>query len=176
MVVTFIMPETYASTARMAVKTDPLSACKVISSEVVLNPVINALKLNSVWGLKYNAGQPLKPTDTLTLLKSRLEVFPERNERVVDIRMFSEDKIEAAQIANAVADAYANQPFSLTNTAIASPRIEIVERATAGREPVRPNKVLNLTAGAAAGILLGAISGGIVAGLSSFSGRKSNRV
>jgi capsular polysaccharide biosynthesis protein len=172
-VVTFILPESYASTAHVAVKTDPPSACKVISSEDVLKPVIDALNLNLVWGKKYNSGNPLNQAETLKLLKSRLEVIPDRGAGVVDIRMFSEDKIEAAQIANAVADAYSSRLLSATNAAVGA---QILERATPGQTPVRPNKPLNIFIGAVAGILLGSIAGGIVAGLGSLRNRITGQV
>jgi uncharacterized protein involved in exopolysaccharide biosynthesis len=172
-VVIFILPESYASTARVAADTDASSACQVISSKAVLGPAIDALNLNTVWGRKYNAGQNFNPKDTLLLLKARLDVFPERNGQTIDIRVFSEDKIEAARIANAIAEVYTNHVFSAVNAATAAAKTEIVERAVPGREPVRPNKPLNLFIGAVAGIILGSIVGGTIAGFVSHSRRKT---
>jgi capsular polysaccharide biosynthesis protein len=164
-VITFILPETYASTARVSVDADKSTECKVIQSDAVLGPAIDKLDLNAEWGRKYNAGQNLNTTNTALLLKARLEVSPEPNTRLIDIKVFSEDKNEAARIANAIADSYSSHPRSADN----SSKIEIVDRATPGLAPVRPNKTLNLIVGVLAGIVLGSIAGGIAAGLVSLS-------
>ena len=51
-------------------------------------------------------GQPLKTTDTMELLKRRLELKPVRNTKLIAITVYSEDKKECADLANAVARAY----------------------------------------------------------------------
>ncbi|MGA2853911.1 MAG: hypothetical protein ABSE90_07270 [Verrucomicrobiota bacterium] len=172
-IITFILPESYASTARISVDADNAGKWKVVQSEAVLGPAINKLNLNADWGRKYNAGQTLNSTNTLFFLKARLDVFPEPIGQVIDIKVFSEDKNEAARIANAIADAYTNLLHSAANSATSAAKIEIVERAKPGHEPVRPNKPLNLFIGVVAGIILGSIAGGAVAGFVSLPRRKT---
>jgi len=94
---------------------------------------------------------------------------------VVDITVYDEDRNEAARIANAIADSYCehHQPAASDNsTAASAPGVGIVDRATPGHSPVRPNKPLNITLGVLMGILLGSIFGGAVVGFVSFLGRK----
>lgn len=157
-------------------------AIEDIQSQSILESVIGQLDLNEIWGEKYNAGVKLKSTDTMQLLKQRLEIRPVRNTRIIAITTYSEDRDEAADIANEIVKSYClylatNHPgltMGRRTTFPGSPRL--VEFAKPAMRPVRPNKVLNLAGGAAAGILLGAIAGGIVAGLASRSGRKASQV
>src|SRR2546427_6379260 len=73
--ITFILPESYASTARVKVEPGPgiseqqLSAFvpterDVIGSEIVLRRAIEALNLNERWGEKYAGGERLKTQET----------------------------------------------------------------------------------------------------------------
>lgn len=120
-IITFILPESYASTARIQVEkdsvatpgftseNDPYSLQKtfeIIQSQVVLDPVIEKLKLNEKWGKKYNNGVVLKTADTLQLLQQRLALEPVRNTELINVTAYSEDRNEAAQIANAIAKSY----------------------------------------------------------------------
>jgi uncharacterized protein involved in exopolysaccharide biosynthesis len=123
-IVTFIIPESYASTARLKVEssdTPPFSqgiaqsaydpyfiqtTLEIIQSQIVLNPVIDQLKLNDVWGRKYSNGQALNSTETLELLKRRISLAPVRNTKLIAITVYSDDSHEAAQIANAIAKSY----------------------------------------------------------------------
>src|SRR6516225_9316871 len=79
--VTFILPESFASTARIKIERDQNDIAgmsspglmagydpyfiqtefELIQSEVILKPVVERLNLNVEWGKKYNAGSgPLK--------------------------------------------------------------------------------------------------------------------
>ena len=125
--VTFILPESYSSIARIKVERDASdipgmaerpgygvgydpyfvqTEFEVIQSEKVLGKVIELLDLNAVWGRKYQNGEKLKTTETIELLKSRITLRPVRNTSFIEIRVYSEDKKEAADIANAIAEAY----------------------------------------------------------------------
>ena len=79
---------------------------EVIQSEAVLGKVIEALDLNRAWGKKYAAGNPLKTSETMALLKGRIDLRPVRDTMLVEIRAFSDQAEEAARIANAIAEAY----------------------------------------------------------------------
>jgi len=127
-IITFILPESYASTARIKVEAEdsnygyttggladhPVSydpyfiqtTFEIIQSQLVLSNVVSALDLNTKWGKKYNGGEPLKTALTMDLLKRRMVLQPVRNTKLVSITVYSDDRQEAADLANAVAKAY----------------------------------------------------------------------
>src|ERR1035437_8945743 len=109
-VITFILPDTYASATR--IKPDGTvndladqAEFEAIQSEVVLGKVIEALNLNAEWGKKFGRGNNLRTSETLALLRMRLDLRPVRNTSFIEIRTYSENPKEAATIANAVAEA-----------------------------------------------------------------------
>jgi len=125
--VTFILPESFSSTARIKVDRDisdiePITGrtylqgaydpyfiqteFEVIQSAVVLHKVIDALNLNEVWAKKYGAEGKLKTDETFTLLKRQIDLRPVRNTSLIDLRVFSDNADEAAKIANAIAEVY----------------------------------------------------------------------
>ncbi len=124
--VTFILPESYSSVARIKVERDVSdiqglterqpygvydpyfiqTEFEVIQSERVMSKVIELLNLNEVWGRKYQNGEKLKTPETILLLKGRMALRPVRNTSLIEIRVYSDDKEEAAKIANAIADVY----------------------------------------------------------------------
>src|ERR1035438_3117022 len=124
--VTFILPESFSSTARIKIERDQSDVSgmterggvvgydpyfiqtefELIQSEAILGKVIDDLDLNKEWGKKYANGDRLKTQETIALLKARIDLRPVRNTSLIEIRVFSEKADEAAKIANAVADAY----------------------------------------------------------------------
>jgi len=125
--VTFILPESYASSARIKVERDSPDVAglterggllggydpyfiqtefEVIQSETILGKVIADLNLNTEWGRKYASGEKLKTPETQAILKGRLDLRPVRSTSLIEIRVYSEDKEEAARIANGIAHAY----------------------------------------------------------------------
>ena len=125
--VTFILPESYASTAAVKIENeggivagmntpaatqfgyDPYfiqTTFEIIKSQLVLSNVIATLNLNEVWGKKYFNGEMLKTTETLEILKGRMGLAPVRNTKLITITVFSEDKNEAATLANSIAESY----------------------------------------------------------------------
>ena len=123
--VTLILPESYASTARIKVDMqqenkfermrenqpsyDPYfiqTTFEIIQSELVLKPVIEKLRLNSAWGKKYYHGKTLQTPEALEILKQRMQLAPVKNTSLIAITVYSDDKNEAAQIANAAAESY----------------------------------------------------------------------
>lgn len=127
-IITFILPESYASTARIKVETDesnygyttagpadhPVSydpyfiqtTFEIIQSQLVLSNVVRTLDLNAKWGKRYHGGQPLKTAESMEILKRRLLLQPVRNTKLVTITVYDEDRREAADLANGVAKAY----------------------------------------------------------------------
>jgi capsular exopolysaccharide synthesis family protein len=124
--VTFILPESYSSTARIKVERDqsdiqtlaggqPMGSYdpyfiqtefEVIQSEVVLGKVIESLRLNEDWGKRYNGGQKFTINETMAVLKRQIDLRPVRNTSLIEIRVFSEKPDEAAAIANKIAETY----------------------------------------------------------------------
>jgi capsular exopolysaccharide synthesis family protein len=124
--VTFILPESFSSTARIKIEHDQSDVSgmaergglatydpyfiqtefELIQSEAILGKVVDDLDLNKEWGKKYANGERLKTSETIALLKSRIDLRPVRNTSLIEIRVFSEKADEAAKIANVVAEAY----------------------------------------------------------------------
>lgn len=126
--ITFILPESYASTTRILVQPDSndgqnilatvtnnvisydpyfvQTTLEIIQSEVVLSKVITRLNLNVTWGKKYFAGQTLKTTETMDILKNQLLLAPVLDTKLISITVYDDDPKEAAQIANAIAESY----------------------------------------------------------------------
>ncbi len=124
--VTFILPESFSSKARIKVERDTpdipgmsgqsfagtydpyfiQTEFEVLQSEVILGKVVDKLNLMSEWGKKYNGGEPFKKSEAITLLKNRMDLRPVRNTSLIEILVYSENKDEAAMLCNAVADIY----------------------------------------------------------------------
>jgi capsular polysaccharide biosynthesis protein len=184
---TLIMEESFVSTARVEVHRNTVQPApaatfpqvsgfydpyfiqtefEVIQSEVVLGKVIQELDLKTKWGQRYGRGQELTGSEALSLLKKRMDLRPVRNTSLIEIRVFSELPEEAAAIANQIAHDFQRfyQHRDQTGEAAQSQvAVQIVDTATPGLRPVRPNKPLNLAIGALAGLLLGALTGNAVA-------------
>jgi uncharacterized protein involved in exopolysaccharide biosynthesis len=126
-VLTYMIPEIYASTVRIHVEKDlpdvqissGLSSTtdyydpyfiqtemEIMQSQLVLGKVVTQLDLNEKWGKKYFDGETLKTSETIEILKGRLQVIPVRNTKIIAISSFSDDGKEAAAVANAMAKAY----------------------------------------------------------------------
>jgi uncharacterized protein involved in exopolysaccharide biosynthesis len=142
-IITSLMPKSYASTARIKIEPDFISgipvvaggggdvpyapydpyftqtAFEIIQDQVVLNKVITKLNLNVEWGKRYNGGVPLPPAITMTMLKRRLALDPVRNTKLIEITVYDEDKNMAANIANAIVEAYRDYRVQFHNEAMA---------------------------------------------------------
>jgi polysaccharide biosynthesis transport protein len=124
--VTFILPESFSSTTRIKIERDQSDVTgfaeragmsgydpyfiqtefELIQSEAILGKVVENLDLNNAWGKKYAGGVRLTTTETISILKNRLDLRPVRNTSLIEIRVFSEKPDEAAKIANEVAAVY----------------------------------------------------------------------
>jgi capsular exopolysaccharide synthesis family protein len=134
--VTFILPESFASTCRIKVEPEggqdiggitggptalmmPYDAFfmqttfEIMQSQVVLSNAVNELNLNVEWGKKYYGGETLKTSETMELLKRRMDLKPVRNTKLIAITVYSEDKNECARLANTVATAYQEYRLNL---------------------------------------------------------------
>ena len=79
---------------------------ELLHSQLVLSNVVATLNLKEAWGKKYSGGTALKMGETMNILKGRMKLAPIRNTKMIAITIYSEDPKEAAQLANAVAEAY----------------------------------------------------------------------
>ena len=79
---------------------------EIMQSQMVLSNVVAALNLNVEWGKKYFNGETLKTTETMEILKQRMQLAPVKNTKLIAITVYSDDKQEAADLANAIAKAY----------------------------------------------------------------------
>jgi capsular exopolysaccharide synthesis family protein len=124
--VTFILPPRFASTAKIRVDRDVSDITglterqslagydpyfietefKVIQSSVILHKVIDKLNLNELWARKHGAEGKLKTDETAMLLKQQIDLRPVRNTSLIEIEVQSEDREEAASIANTIAEVY----------------------------------------------------------------------
>ncbi|MCU0771834.1 MAG: polysaccharide biosynthesis tyrosine autokinase [Verrucomicrobia bacterium] len=124
--VTFILPEAFASTARIKIERegsdiqelggvptlssyDPYfiqTEFEVIQSEVILDRVIESKNLNTEWGKRYAGGEMLKTRETRRILQGQINLQPVRNTSLIEIQVYSEKPEEAADLANAIAQAY----------------------------------------------------------------------
>jgi capsular polysaccharide biosynthesis protein len=166
LVITFILPESFCSTARIALRRAqaPVSPpegqaaparealellpaeCEVIRSELILGTVVQDLELNQKWGKRYLEGVPLKTTDTVRILKGRLELQPMVKTGVIEVRVLSEQSQEAADIANDIVKAYKDYALKARADGNAV-TVEVLDTAVPAVIPARPNKPLNIALG-----------------------------
>jgi capsular exopolysaccharide synthesis family protein len=123
-VYTLNTPKQYVSVSRMSVESDRPAVSlygrdamgmdmvtfatqfEIIQSKEVLYPVVDQLKLPQRWGGKKGGGTDLPRDIAYYMLKGKVQLNVARGTTVIEIRGWSEDKNEAAEIANAVAQAY----------------------------------------------------------------------
>jgi capsular polysaccharide biosynthesis protein/predicted Ser/Thr protein kinase len=208
-VLTFMLPESYSSTARIKIERnqsdiqalmgasspfayDPYfiqTEFEILQSELILGKVVDEQELQERWGKSYAHGDRLTRLDAIGLLKRKISLRPVRNTILMEIQVFSENREEAADLANAIARVYAKYRNEATASATSGSRpvgaaaidtalpkriqVGIIDTAMPGRRPVRPNKPLNLAIGALAGLLLGTAAG---AGVSGYDSRRKGAV
>lgn len=126
-VVTLLLPAAYSSTARIQVEKDAgdIAGLKEspalfgfdpfwietefqkIQSKTVLYRVIDELNMTQRWSEKFKNGVPLTKEYAYLVLKGMLRVSQARNTSLIEIQVISEQKREAAELANAIAKTYA---------------------------------------------------------------------
>jgi capsular exopolysaccharide synthesis family protein len=118
------------------------SYVKTIDSPVVLSPVIEALGLNT----------------TSEALASRVSANTDANTVLINISVTDDSAVQAAAIAQAVANSLVNAVDTLEKpqTGGTSPvRLSIIKPASAPTTPSAPNTKLNLLLGLVAGLAVG---------------------
>lgn len=189
-IMTNLLPESYASRATIKIDSEKSSEGKaiydpyfiqtqfeIIRSASVLQPVINKLHLNEVWSRKYFNGEKLQDAECIEIIRGRLSVAPVKNSALANITVYSEASVEAAQIANAIAESYQDYRVKNSNWKSQSPQpvlVQIVDLAEPGKAPVKPNKTVNIVLGTFLGVLLAGGIGGTAAYFTSRRRRKQN--
>jgi len=179
--ITSLLPDEYASTARiMVTERDPAdqlahmqrynpvflqTQLEMLRSQKVLSNVVERLNLTERWGTRYARGSLLGTHECLMLLNRQLDVRQVRSTALVEVRFFSRDRNEAAEIANAIAASY--------RLLRASNRVEIVDSAEPSLRPSRPNKPEYIMIGALLSLIIGLMASGIVL-VAVYSGRWKN--
>ena len=85
---------------------------KIIYSDRVLSNVVQSLDLGVKWGKRYGKGANTDANIAIALLKHRMSINAE-NGKTIDVAVMDEDPDEAAQIANAIPDAYRDYRIAL---------------------------------------------------------------
>ncbi|HDL77266.1 MAG TPA: hypothetical protein ENG36_00665, partial [Lentisphaerae bacterium] len=131
--ITFTLPKTYMSEARILVRPDALDVnvferqivpsydpyflrtqYQVIQSRTILYEVIKNLDLTRVWGKKYREdGQPLTLQEAYTILENSVAVEQYRDTSLISIKVYRDDPQEAARLANEIAYVYRDYRLSV---------------------------------------------------------------
>ena len=146
------MPKTYMSTVKMEVQKDttdigPIGGQVVaqqfdpyyiqaqferLQSKEILYTVITNLQLHVKWTARRGLPVPLTVLETFDLLGRQIEPRQIRNTGYIEIRSYSRDKQEAADIANEIAKVYKENRNDVrtrhTKTGIDSMRRQLVEQ------------------------------------------------
>jgi len=109
-------------------------------SQVVLGKVVEALNLNVEWGKKYGGGNNLKTSETIVLLKRRMNLRPVRNTRLIEIGVTSEDPSEAAHLANAIAQSYQDYRLSARKQLIEKGIEALEEKFKQGEQEIKAQR------------------------------------
>ena len=126
-VVTYLLPPTYSSKVVLSIEPDmpdvdpqgrivfrPMAdpffiqtEFQRIQSKPVLTNVVEELNLREEWAKKYKRPTALDRDTAFTLLKGSIKVNQQQNTTLVEIHAYSDNKDEAALLANKVAEVYA---------------------------------------------------------------------
>jgi uncharacterized protein involved in exopolysaccharide biosynthesis len=128
---------------------------EVLQSRKILYPVIQELQLDKKWSERYGPRISSPLQESYRLLRHSMDVRQFRNTSMVELRVYHERPLEAAEIANAIAERYCR----LTPSGGQDWRAEVTDRAEPGLRPVRPNVGLNT----ALGMIIGLVGGGLTA-------------
>ncbi len=165
--VTFLLPKTYKATAHVAffdaasTNHDTLASydpyliqreCGRVQSDEVIQKAVQQLRMGGPW-----QPTPVSNTGLLVMLRNGLDIRQMPHSSTIALSFYSHSPIEAAQIANAIAEAY----LAVQSAQAWAHRIRgaIVDRALPQTRPIRPNIFLNLVVGACFGLVLGMLAG-----------------
>jgi len=164
-IVTSLLPKMYQSTARIEVPnmTSPGITLLQLQSRPVLYQVAKELDLRHRWELRF-ASKARTEDGLYRLLKRQVDVRYSTGGALFEITGYSEDRDEAAQLANKIVEVFRRQT--------SGKEVQVLETAELSSRPFRPNKLLNLAQGLGAGIFLGAIIGTLVGLISAWRAKR----
>ena len=163
---TFLLPETFTSVARVAAPD-----LKAFESAELLKEVSKSLSLPETLAARYGESNPLEAHRVQDFLRRSVRVRRLPGSGLIEIRADGRSPGECAQLANEVAETGARQ------TPPGSGSVRIVDKAPPPLRPSRPNKPLNLALGAVVGAFLGTMAGGLGAKLAvGFDGKRSTGI
>jgi succinoglycan biosynthesis transport protein ExoP len=164
-VVTFLLPPAYKSMVKISIEQDMTDVdpqqrgflvrptvdpffvqteFQRIQSKPVLYKVITNLHLCEEWGRKYNQGVPISNERAFNYLKGSIDVQQSHNTTLIEIHGFSDDKDEAAKLANTVAEVY-TEVRSEARSGLKKGGIEALRKILLAREEAITNqqKIVN---------------------------------
>jgi capsular polysaccharide biosynthesis protein len=158
-----IMPERFSSTARVitsAKLTNPMlvaNEIEKIQSESILLSVVTNLNLHKKWAEKFRTDE-LPPAMALGLLKAQVTFRPFKNTRLIEIRVVSDDRNEAAIVANEIAKSYLKSSAGPDGKTDA----QLIDSAQPGLRPYRVGQMRSFLICTATAVLFIAVGIGIV--------------
>jgi capsular polysaccharide biosynthesis protein len=158
-IVTFILPPTFSSTARIRPAVSEATAVgtevEVLRSNGVLLPVMANLNLTQKWGEKFR--EPELRTDVVNaLLRRDLEIKRTKDTLLIEISVLSDNPQEAADIANEIAGVYVKSPLAARGSGT-GPGPQVIEAATPELRPVKPDILMNIASGFGVGAIMGVV-------------------
>lgn len=146
-----------------------LTEFETIKSHAVLKSASTTLNLNESWGKKFNHGRRLGDSDLEEMIKRRLDLRIVPHTSHMEIKVYDDDAMESAKLANAVAESYCEfraeewkfflsknkQPSGTPSSQFP----KIVNPAVPQMQPVWPNRYL---AAVMAGFGIFLMIGGII--------------
>lgn len=127
---------------------------EMLRSTLVLHRVVNELGLTERWSGRTEPTAISGPEQAVGLLRQMLEIHHYRNTSFIEIRVFSEDREEAASIANHLARIYRQTAVRDTP----QKRVIVTDLAEPGLRPVRPNVPRNVVLGGLLAVVGGLLS------------------
>jgi capsular polysaccharide biosynthesis protein len=144
--VTFLLPETFASSTKILhPATNPIPLVTSVQTIVVrtnLDQVIRELNLTAAWGRKYKQPGDLSLEKCRELLTRMVRIENPRGSSIISIKVISDDKVEAATVANQLTAVYLRTSRGSV----------VIDRAKPNPKPARPNKKMNIVIGSFAGV------------------------
>ena len=121
----FLTPKIYQASARIQVsnigpmqnhpagaaqdpKLLPTAECEFMRSDAILDPVIEHLRLNELWGQRYTHGNALNNAQSRARLRMMADIHPLPDSEVIQIKVTSAEPHETALIANEIARIYSD--------------------------------------------------------------------
>ena len=137
--VTFLQPKKFASSAKVlhsATSSTPLAtAVQLLVTRSNLDLVISDLDLAAQWGMEFKQPGKLSLEKCREMLIQMIKIEIIRGSSIIALKVFSEDREEAATIANKLTQVYCRTVSGSL----------ILEQALPNPIPARPNKKLNMT-------------------------------